>query len=160
VRDLMRSTRFDLPAWARLTGLKLGYLKQLSSGHKGAGAQTRRKLADALRAHARVLERAAAEMEKDADAVRETEPAPPPSAPPAPPASRPPTGAVGVGAQCKDCGAFLRHETHEPDCPSGGRLQSPPASRPFTQPFPKEKQLGKKPGGKGKKQRDSGGDGE
>ena len=56
MRELLQRVRLDLPALARRSGLTVGYLKQLSSGKRGAGPGTREKLAAALESHARQLD--------------------------------------------------------------------------------------------------------
>jgi len=55
ITEILAGARLTLPILARKAGVKLGYLKQLSAGNAEAGPDTRRKLADALRAHSATL---------------------------------------------------------------------------------------------------------
>lgn len=75
--DLLRRARFDLPTIARLSGIGLAYLKQLSAGNRGAGPEMRQRLAEAFLSHAGQLAADARELspglatgEPDAATVR------------------------------------------------------------------------------------------
>lgn len=69
VREILRRAAFNMPALARLTGLKLGSLHQLSAGNDAAGPGARKKIAAAFRRHA-------AQLQADADLLDPPEPRP------------------------------------------------------------------------------------
>lgn len=51
VDTILRDSRLNLPKLSELSGVDLGYLKQLSAGNASPGPETRAKLAAALRSH-------------------------------------------------------------------------------------------------------------
>lgn len=65
VKDLLRRSGFRLPFLHQISGVPLGYLKQLSAGNRRAGAQTRARLAAAFREHAAHLIEDASRLELD-----------------------------------------------------------------------------------------------
>jgi hypothetical protein len=67
VSELLKRIRLDFHDLARISGVSHGYIRLLSSKNRMAGPDTRRKLAVALRAHARQLEEDAERLENAED---------------------------------------------------------------------------------------------
>lgn len=65
MEGLLKAARLDFPTLSKLSGLSEGYLRQLSSGNRNAGPQSRAKIATALRQHAQVLGTLANTLERD-----------------------------------------------------------------------------------------------
>jgi DNA-binding transcriptional regulator YdaS (Cro superfamily) len=64
VVQLLKTARLDFPKLAALSGLSEGYLRQLSSGNRNAGPQSRSRIAAALREHSGTLAVLAEQLEK------------------------------------------------------------------------------------------------